>query len=369
VVIHGGIPHIRGNHIFSNSGKGLYLEGLSGGEIEENHIESNISNGIYLDGLNGGVITGNIVENNNSYGIYGLNGCMNVDLTYNSIFDNDDEGIYLFDDCRNFEILHNIIYGNGYYGIRIKDCAVVNPSVYIKYNTIYENSYDGIYSDNSKTQVINNTIAYNLRHGVFCFNGNLTIYNNIIAENENKGIYIQNITVYPDYNDFWLNAQGDYFGCNPGFHDLNADPLFIDANAGDYNLSEGSPCIDAGNPLYIYNDPDGTRNDMGAWYFFQDIVVQPGKDEAPTSYNLLTGHPNPFNQVVDLNLFLLPGFAPSGELEIFDISGRLVNAISLNPAVTNYRWNGVDFTGRSLPSGIYICRTEFTKSLRLILLK
>lgn len=32
-----------------------------------------------------------------------------------------------------------------------------------------------------------------------------------------------------------------------------------------FHLSTISPCVDAGNPLPIYNDFDGTRNDMGAY--------------------------------------------------------------------------------------------------------
>jgi hypothetical protein len=53
-----------------------------------------------------------------------------------------------------------------------------------------------------------------------------------------------------------------------GLHTSNieADPLFIDATNGDYHLQTNSPCIDAGS----YNsddDPDGTRADMGAYYY------------------------------------------------------------------------------------------------------
>jgi len=41
------------------------------------------------------------------------------------------------------------------------------------------------------------------------------------------------------------------------------DPLFIDPDAGDYRLQDGSPCIDAGDPQGE-PDPDGSRADMGA---------------------------------------------------------------------------------------------------------
>ena len=41
--------------------------------------------------------------------------------------------------------------------------------------------------------------------------------------------------------------------------------MFVDAENGDYRLQPGSPCIDAGNPAAVYNDVDGSRNDMGAY--------------------------------------------------------------------------------------------------------
>jgi hypothetical protein len=43
----------------------------------------------------------------------------------------------------------------------------------------------------------------------------------------------------------------------------------VAGDAGDYRLTSESPCIDAGNPDIKFNDPDETRNDMGAFYFPQ----------------------------------------------------------------------------------------------------
>ncbi len=53
-----------------------------------------------------------------------------------------------------------------------------------------------------------------------------------------------------------------------GAGNLDADPLFIDPDNGDYHLTEDSPCIDAGDPNSDL-DPDGTQADMGAFYFNQ----------------------------------------------------------------------------------------------------
>ena len=55
----------------------------------------------------------------------------------------------------------------------------------------------------------------------------------------------------------------------PGEGNITADPLFVDPAKGDYRLSEQSPCIDAGDPKSPL-DPDGTRADMGAFYYHQE---------------------------------------------------------------------------------------------------
>ncbi len=79
-----------------------------------------------------------------------------------------------------------------------------------------------------------------------------------------------------------------------GLGNISGDPLFIDYGTADYNLQIGSPCIDSGHPDLDgdgYNwevdpddqDPDGTRMDMGAYYYSQDS----------TGYHITTASINP----------------------------------------------------------------------------
>ena len=56
------------------------------------------------------------------------------------------------------------------------------------------------------------------------------------------------------------------------YYNIFLDPLFVDPNAGNFNLQAGSPCIDAGNPASP-PDPDGTVADIGAFYFDQTLPV------------------------------------------------------------------------------------------------
>jgi len=138
-----------------------------------------------------------------------------------------------------------------------------NP--YIHNNVVIDNTYTGI-SISSDPDVINNTIANN-NNGVYDSGGyQPIIMNNIVTGNSNIGMGCVNSSVPTDfsYNDVWGNGQ-NYYNCSAGPGDISANPLYVDETNGNFHLQAGSPCIDSGNPNPAYNDPDGTRNDMGAY--------------------------------------------------------------------------------------------------------
>jgi hypothetical protein len=64
-------------------------------------------------------------------------------------------------------------------------------------------------------------------------------------------------------------AYSDIEGGHPGPGNFDLDPLFVDAASGDYHLTPGSPCIDAGVPLASFDEPDCTRADVGVFHFPQ----------------------------------------------------------------------------------------------------
>jgi hypothetical protein len=62
-------------------------------------------------------------------------------------------------------------------------------------------------------------------------------------------------------NDLWPSSTtvtySDVQGGWPGTGNINADPVFVDANNDDYHLLPTSPCIDAGMDAGVYDDIEG----------------------------------------------------------------------------------------------------------------
>ncbi len=154
-------------------------------------------------------------------------------------------------------------------------CTVSNPQAFYVLN-----SSDGIICNNIITDlselglgisitnsnnflVANNTIITK-RKGIEDIISNSNKYfNNIISGNNNTGILISGSSTM-DFNDVWNNSS-NYGNQVPGIHDISEDPLFINSQKDNFRLSSGSPCINAGNPDAKFNDPDGSRNDIGAY--------------------------------------------------------------------------------------------------------
>ena len=96
----------------------------------------------------------------------------------------------------------------------------------------------------------------------------------------------------------------------------------------------------------------------------------------PSSY-LLGNYPNPFNPATTIRLVLDQNarLALTKLLRIYNMLGRLVAVIDLtsfDPGEHEIHFNGCDFLGNPLPSGIYIIQLQVgdqISHLRICLMK
>lgn len=148
----------------------------------------------------------------------------------------------------------------------------------------------------------------------------------------------------------------------PGIGNINDTPLFVNVSENDYHLTSSSPCIDAGDPSSP-PDPDGTRADMGAYYF--DQVGIGGMSTSDQEFVLNHVSPCPFSSTADISFFLPD--AGNATVTIFDTAGRLVIELAdrvMSAGEHTLTWNGQDSGGGNTPSGVFFCRCEYGDDCR-----
>ncbi len=204
------------------------------------------------------------------------------------------------------EIIGNIFYnnyaGNGGGAIGLVDKC--DP--YIDHNLIYNNTSDWLgggieIQDTCSPTIINNTIAYNnadIGGGIDIWGScDPQIRNTILWGNTApKGNQVNIEDAHSKPNFYYSDIQGgqngfggfthtgEYVGC------IDSIPYFEDTTANNYHLTAASPCIDTGDPQMY--DPDGTRCDIGAFYYDQGVGIPDVQNN--NHIGLINIYPNPF---------------------------------------------------------------------------
>ncbi|NIV01659.1 MAG: S8 family serine peptidase [Phycisphaerae bacterium] len=145
-------------------------------------------------------------------------------------------------------------YGGGMYnyqsGPEMTNCIFSGNSA---------NCGGGIYNyERTKPTLINCTFAQNSAS-----NGNALVCD---SNDQQYPSYLQltNCILWDGGDEVWNNdsstiiiTYSDVQGGWPDVGNIDADPLFTDANSGDYRLLAGSPCIDSAIEAGVYEDIDG----------------------------------------------------------------------------------------------------------------
>jgi parallel beta-helix repeat protein/predicted outer membrane repeat protein len=286
--INSSSPSIRDNIIMENQswgGGGIKCDDSSP-VVEKNIILRNIGSssggGISIYGSKSHpIVVGNIIRENGGDWAGGIF----IDRTTYTIIKGNEitlneayEGGGIMSYSSNPVIMNNKIIGNVAYnsggGVR---CTMYS-SPFLVDNIIVGNIAEGFYGgagggiwceENSFVRIEGTTITENIADeyggGIYCDDSFMHITNSIVLENS-AGIAGENIYAI-DSNRVEINYSNIEGGWE-GDGNIDANPMFVLPDKHDYRLLWGSPCIDSG--ISYFHDPDGTRSDMGAYYFNQD---------------------------------------------------------------------------------------------------
>jgi hypothetical protein len=244
---------------------------------------------------------------------------INVTISDNSIKGLDDEcqvsgGLFVV--CDDVTIVNSIFDNNYPSNIKIRDPGLFNPEVLISHSNI-EGGEEGIIRDTLETTL------------------------------------------------HWLEGN------------IDQDPLFIGGDPFDYHLSEGSPCSDAGTPLFVWEgdtifnlspeEYDGDAPDMGA-FGIDPVSSSKEKKIIPSRFQLFQNYPNPFNSRTVISWQLAVG--NNVDLSIYNILGQKVATLvsgKQKAGVHRVEWDASEYA-----SGLYFYMLSaggYTKVRKLLLIR
>jgi hypothetical protein len=275
-----GSASVEGNGISITSTGGVNAANIT---ITNFSAHDNLGNGLSAFGdvktsgctnimINGGKWYNNITGIDPSSGIRFDQNTNNSTVQYATVFNNQSAGIVNEVNANNNKILYNIVYGN-HDGLAQSNGTGVNVLWYG--NVSYNNTAWGFAHVSGSTSAI--------------------VKNNIFMSNGVAGYFTDGSgnadTV--DFNDVFANTT-NYSGVSKPPHDINSDPLFLNAAAKDFRIGAGSPVIhagaDLGEPYNLALDPrtpfpyrNLDQNSAGAGWDIGAFIYMPGIVQPPAT--------------------------------------------------------------------------------------
>ena len=305
-----------------------------------------------------------------------------------------------------------IVYNNASGGHGGGIFFISNSYPVVTNNIIYRNQAfggGGISCYSCNPVLINNTIVNNsANHGgaLDCLGTSPILFNTILSKNGSSMGSQVHITSPGAPNFYFCDVQGgieafaynhthqgNYYGIY--LSNIRKDPLFLNNSSDNYQLSETSPCIGAGNnsiqisnnyyyspPVDFFGNPrpipSNTHPDIGA---IEKSLGSPstGINESQkqnlNEFQLSQNYPNPFNPKTNIE-FRIPDFA-FVKLKVYDLLGKEVATL-----VNEYKSAGkyeVEFKADNLLSGVYFYQLitlntnrktgEYVKTRKMLLMK